>query len=119
MTRQTLRIFRDHFGVDECRVLIKKDPRVEFLCGATAPARVIARQGTICCDHQPDEDINANMARTAQPRRITARRATHIGDPLALDTQMTLSVPELMPLQSSSTNSGTRKRYLSLFFFVY
>lgn len=119
MTRQTLRmlrIFRDHFGVDECRVLIKREPRVEFLRGATAPARVLARRGTISCDHMTDKNINKKVVRTTVPKRITARRATHnVGRSV---TQISRSVPELIPLPSSSTNSSTGTRYFFIFIYV-
>lgn len=81
MTRQTQAEF-NYFGVGESFVRINENPQAEFLAGATAPARTITRRGSVACDrYEPIErNIAENSGNVVAPRRITARRATHIGD---------------------------------------
>lgn len=76
VTRQ-VRIGFHHFGIRECYVRIRKDIRVDFIAGALAPARIIARRGTSAVDTnvQPEE-----LETHGVPARIMSRRSTELTD---------------------------------------
>lgn len=79
--------FESYFGLEDCIIAIKRNFRIDFMANANAPARSIARRGSIACDrydHTEDENndnenVHTTVTRIA-PSRINIRRATHTGE---------------------------------------
>lgn len=80
MTRQ-LFLLKEHFGVEECRVWIKRNVIAEVKLALLAPPRIRTRRDTLSCDNyepiQEPEPNNASSAANIIPGRITTRRATY------------------------------------------